>query len=111
MKPVLIWGLGWSGTIAQQIAFQLEDEGLSRRNKRKDEVGGKQCRLREEHVQRAHASSEESQEVHADWSAELEVSTECAQVPKASERSLDSPCRSCSAIRRKKLEKIWKHCT
>lgn len=56
MKPVLIWGLGWSRTISQQIAFQLEDAGLSRRNKRKDEVGEKQGRLREEHVQRAQAS-------------------------------------------------------
>lgn len=56
VKPVLIWGLGWSRTISQQIAFQLEDAGLSRRNKRKDEVGEKQGRLREEHVQRAQAS-------------------------------------------------------
>lgn len=41
----------------------------------------------------------------------VDVSTEYEQVPKAPERSLDWPYRSCSAVRRKKLENIWKHYT
>lgn len=35
VKPALIWGLGWSGAISQEVAFKLGDEGLSWQQKKR----------------------------------------------------------------------------